>query len=473
MFDEEEARQVNVFDWEIEFPEIMAAGGFDAVIGNPPWLMAGYYVSDEVLGYLRREFETAKGKFDLYYPFIEQGSRLVSDSGLFGMIVPNKFFHTKAAFNLRAFLSEPKWIRGVVDFGHEKVFARATNYSCILFLQKRPGPNPRYTKAKAGLTIVKEFDVPWSVFSSGTWHFEDQNTRDLFEKLEEVGEPLERITARFGTGVQSGADRLLAVDRDTAKAQHLETTLLRPVLRGRDVRRYTVSDNSKLLIFPYKVHEDEFVILSETELQGYENVYALLSENKKKLARRVWFGKGATELSGKWYGMMYSDSYHSFAAPHILTPSLSNRSNFALGTGDIFATGTAGVTSVIPKEDIEEEILYLLGVLNSNLISFYAVGHSPVFSGGYYKFSAPYLKKLPVRRVNFDDPEDAARHDKMVALVERMLALHQKLAAATTPADKQLYQRQIEANDRQIDRLVFELYGLTEEEIEVVESTTR
>ena len=271
--------------------------------------------------------------------------------------------------------------------------------------------------------------------------------------------------------MQSGADRLLAMSRDTAKAQHLEATLLRPVLRGRDVRRYTVSDNSKLLIFPYKVHKDEFVILSETELQEYENVYALLSENKKKLARRVWFGKGATELSGKWYGVMYSDSYHSFAAPHILTPSLSNRSNFALGTGDIFATGTAGVTSVIPKEDIEEDILYLLGILNSNLISFYAVGHSPVLSGGYYKFSAPYLKKFPVQRINFSDPADVARHDKMVALVERMLALHKKLAAATIPADKELYQRQIEATDGQIDALVYELYGLTGEEIGVVTAT--
>ena len=404
MFDEKEARRVNVFDWKAEFPETMTAGGFDAVIGNPPWLMAGYYTANEILDYLRNKFESAKGKFDMYYPFIEQGSRLVSDSGLFGMIVPNKFFHTRAASNFRAFLSESKWIRSIVDFGHEKIFARATNYSCILFIQKQPGPSPRYTKAKAGLTIVKEFGVPWSVFSSSIWHFEDQSTRDLLVKLEEVGESLEQITTRFGTCVQSGADRLLAVDRETAKSQRLETTLLRPVLRGRDVRRYTVSDNSKLLIFPYNVQEDEFEILSETELQEYENVYGLLSENKKKLAQRVWFGKGATELSGKWYGMMYSDSCHSFTAPHILTPSLSNHSNFALGTGDIFATGTAGVTSVIPKEDIEEEILYLLGVLNSNVISFYAVGHSPVFSGGYYKFSAPYLKKLPNPAYQLEQP---------------------------------------------------------------------
>ena len=466
--DDVEMRRVNPFDWQAEFPEIMAAGGFDCVIGNPPWLMAGYYMTDE-LDYLRKEFKSAKGKFDLYYLFIEQGCHLVSDRGWFGMIVPNKLFHTRAASNLRSILSKPRWIRGIVDFGHERIFSGATNYSCILFLQKKSGPSPKYTKAKAGLTVVQEFEVPWSVFSSDIWHFQDEGTRKLFEKMEAVGASLERITARFGTGVQSGADRILAVDRDTAKNQSMETALLRTVLRGRDVRRYLVSDDSKLLIFPYKGERDEFVILTEADLRECESVFTWLTSNRRKLTERIWFGKGPGELSGKWYGMMYLDSCSSFTASHILTPSLSNRSNFALGTGDLFVTGTAGVTSVIPDDNIEESILYLLGILNSSLLSFYAVGHSPVFSGGYYKFSAPYLKKLPIRRINFDDSADIARHDKMVALVERMLALHKRLAAATIPADKTLYQRQIEAADRQIDALVYELYGLTEEEIAVVE----
>jgi hypothetical protein len=79
------------------------------------------------------------------------------------------------------------------------------------------------------------------------------------------------------------------------------------------------------------------------------------------------------------------------------------------------------------------------------------------------------LKELPIRTIDFDDPADVARHDRMVALVECMLDLHKKLAAATIPADKTLYQRQIEATDRQIDALVYKLYGLTEEEIAIVE----
>jgi hypothetical protein len=467
--DEEEMRRVNPFDWEKEFPEIMEAGGFDAVIGNPPWLMAGYYMTHGTLAYLRHEFRSATGKFDLYYPFVERGWGLLSPDGYLGMIVPNKFFHTKAGARLRSLLSEGRWVRRIVDFGSDKVFTGATNYSCILILQKRPGQKPSYVRARTGLRVVRQFELPWSVLSSATWHFEDERARGVFERLEETGEPLEMLVKRFGTGVQSGADRILTVTPDAAQARHLEPALLRPVLRGRDVRRYRVSEDTRLLVFPYRVSDGQFVILPESDLRQYHNVHDLLLREREKLGRRTWFGKGATALSGAWYGMMYLDSYSSFALHHILTPSLSNRSNFAPGTGALFATGTAGVTSVIPREDTEEDILYLLGVLNSGLISFYAVSHSPVFSGGYYKFSSAYLKKLPIRRIEFHDQDDVDRHDKMVWLVQRMLDLRKKLAAATVPADKKLYQRQIGATDAEIDALVYELYGLTEEEIGIVE----
>ena len=466
--DEDAMRRISPFDWKVEFPEIMKVGGFDAVIGNPPWLMAGYYLTD-TLDYLRREFKTAEGKFDLYYLFIEQGCRLVSSDGLFGMIVPNKFFHTKSASSLRVFLANAKLIDTIVDFGDDQLFSGATNYSSILFLRKRPVTSPRYLKAKVGLRIIKEVGIPWSVFSADTWHFEEQPIRNLFEKVERIGKPLEQMVARFGTGVQSGADSLLMVDSAVAKTQSLESALLHPVLRGRDIRRYSISGNPKLLIFPYKVEGDEFVVLPESELKAFKHIYVLLIDHREKLAQRVWFGRGAEELSGRWYGLMFLDSHKAFATPHILTPSLSNRSNFTMGTGDLFVTGTAGATSIISKREIGEDIRYILGVLNSRLISFYAISHSPVFAGGYFKFSSPYLKKLPIRRVNLDDRVDKAQHDKMVLLVERIMDLRRRLASAKIPDDQARLQRQITATDREIDILVYALYGLTEEDIAILE----
>ena len=469
LLDEEEAYRINVFEWESAFPEVFAEGGFDGVIGNPPWLMAGYYVK-ESLEYLRRKYQSATGKFDLYYLFVERGYRLLSpNSSKFGMIIPNKFFHTKAASFLRRLLAAQKAIAGIVDFGDEQLFDGATNYSCILLLDAQKVLDSHYTQALASLEIIREFKIPLTTFDEETWYFEDRTVFDLFHKMESTSCTLESMASRFGTGVQSGADRILTINESDADSMQLESNLLRPILRGRDVRRYASDQNAKLLVFPYKVHNEKFVILTESELRDYPKVNALLANNRAKLDERIWFGKNARQLSGHWYGMMYIDGYEHFSCQHLLTPALSNRSNFTIGVGTLFATGTAGVTSVILKDDIKENIRYVLGILNSQLLSFYATHHSPVFSGGYYKFSAPYLRKLPIRPIDFTDPADAARHDQMVALVQRMLDLHKQRASATLPHSKELLQRQIDATDRQIDRLVYELYGLTDAEIRIVE----
>lgn len=466
----EEHDRINVFNWQVEFPEVLSGRdpGFDSVIGNPPWLMAGYHESQS-LEYLHSSYESARGKFDLYYLFIEQGCRLLKDAGHFGMIVPNKLFHTKSASGLRGLLVTDNWVKEVVDFGHEQLFRGATNYSCLLFLVRRSSESVRYATAKAGFEAISWTEVPRSTLTAEPWHFEDQYARRLFSKMEAASTCLESITERFGTGVQSGADRLLTFDESAARAKELEPEILINVVRGRDVRRYVVETDLKHLLFPYKIADSRFVILNDNELAMFPGAEQQLIENRKSLEKRVWFGKNAKELSGRWYGMMYLDSYRAFSMPHILTPSLSNKSNFAIGTGDLFVTGTAGVTSVIPKSGIPESIHYLLGVLNSRLLSFYATRHSPVFSGGYYKFSAPYLKKLPIRTIDFANPADVARHDQLVGLVERMLALHERLAAARTSHDKTPIQRQLEATDRQIDRLVYELYELTDDEIRIVE----
>jgi hypothetical protein len=112
---------------------------------------------------------------------------------------------------------------------------------------------------------------------------------------------------------------------------------------------------------------------------------------------------------------------------------------------------------------------HLLSLINSRLLVFRLRHTANQFRGGYLAVNKQALERLPIRTIDFDDPADVARHDRMVALVGRMLELHKKLAAATIPADKVLYERQIEATDREIDAVVYELYELTDEEIAIVE----
>ena len=118
--DPEMERKVNAFDWDVEFPAVAEERGFDVIVGNPPWLMAGYYVAESV-PYLHDNYKSAEKKFDLYYVFIEQGRRLLAPGGTIGLIVPNKFFHTTAATKLRSLLLHDLRLREVVDFGTERV----------------------------------------------------------------------------------------------------------------------------------------------------------------------------------------------------------------------------------------------------------------------------------------------------------------------------------------------------------------
>ncbi len=113
---------------------------------------------------------------------------------------------------------------------------------------------------------------------------------------------------------------------------------------------------------------------------------------------------------------------------------------------------------------------YILGLLNSKLLNFYLKRISTPMQNGFFRYFTQFMEKLPIRSINFSDPAEKAKHDQMVTLVERMLALHKNLASAKTPQEKESVQRQVESTDGAIDKLVYELYGLSEEEIGIVES---
>jgi hypothetical protein len=158
----------------------------------------------------------------------------------------------------------------------------------------------------------------------------------------------------------------------------------------------------------------------------------------------------------------------------ILTPSIAKSAAYTLDSTDYFyfvgsGGGGGGGYGITLRPDEKMDYKYILGLLNSRLLDVFLKSYSSPFSGGYYAYNRQYIEQIPIRPINFSDPADVARHGRMVTLVEQMLELHKRLAATTSASDRDLYQRQIDATDREIDRLVYELYGLTDEEIGVVE----
>ena len=146
-------------------------------------------------------------------------------------------------------------------------------------------------------------------------------------------------------------------------------------------------------------------------------------------------------------------------------PDYNNVASFTFDTfGHFYKTGYGIILT-----DSRLSPLYVLGIINSPLLFKYLVSIGTSLRGGYIRFWTQYIEQLPIRVIDFADPADQERHDRMVALVEEMLALHWRLAAARTEHEQTNLQRQIDATDRRIDRFVYDLYNLTEEEIRIVE----
>jgi len=244
----------------------------------------------------------------------------------------------------------------------------------------------------------------------------------------------------------------------------LETELTRPFLKGRDIKRYDIRSSNEIVIIPYRVEHGRSRLIEVSELrERFPKTYAYLAENRSCLENRE---SGRMKGPG-WHGYVYPKNVEIMSSAKILVPDIAQHASFSLDeTGQYAVVSGYAVTLT---DALRESSKYVLGLLNSKLLDFVLKRVSTTLRGGYFRYFTQFLGQLPIRTINFEDPEDVARHDRMVALVERMLDLHKRLATATMPADKKLYQRQIQATDAEIDALVYELYGLTEEEIAIVE----
>jgi hypothetical protein len=235
-----------------------------------------------------------------------------------------------------------------------------------------------------------------------------------------------------------------------------------PFLRGKEIRRYQPVITNARLISPYEISSQGCRLLSQSEMETkYPLTFNYLQANKAALATRE---KGKFK-GPNWYAFGYPKSMHLFQKPKIIIPDYNNVASFTFDSeAHFYKTGYG----IIPSTE-EISPMYLLGLLNSRLLFTYLLSIATTLRGGYVRFWRQFIEPLPIRTINFSDPDDKARHDQMVQLVQRMLDLHKNLAAANSPHDQELLKREITATDSQIDSLVYELYSLTPAEIAIVE----
>jgi adenine-specific DNA-methyltransferase len=184
LFEPVEERKLNPMNFADRFPEIIKHGGFDAIVGNPPYVRIQGFPRLQ-LDYFSNHFQSACGNFDLYVNFIEQGFRLLKTGGLFGQIVPNKFFKTDYGEGLRKFILENTALEKVVDFGASQVFD-ATTYTCLLFLIKKKHPKFNYALSEANpksLSNSNFSEFSFDALTTNSWIFGDSGTNSILDKI--------------------------------------------------------------------------------------------------------------------------------------------------------------------------------------------------------------------------------------------------------------------------------------------------
>lgn len=420
-FDDDERRRVNAFDWRSEFPEVFKSGGFDAVIGNPPW---GSAISSIEKGYLQSHFVSRRGEAESHLYFIEQSISLLSRDGFLGFVTPNTWLTIRNAEDVRRHLLSTTSFVEISELS-KYVFVDAPDIvPSLVFISARPPKRKDKCIVRlANVTKVNQtnFDecmstdlIPlttWVTDSLSTLNLRATNTAlQVRTKLLERGIPLSRICSVL-YGIKTG-DNARFLSKDKA-------SLGNPVmaLKTGEIGRYSL--NWKKFWLDWSDH-----------LAGYRKTQVDVPKIVIQYIRKLSMPRrlvAAIDLKGSYYPL----NNYSYV--------FSNDSGYSL--------------------------CYVLGILNSSALNYY-------FASTFidYNIKPTYLQQLPIRSIDLSNRLDRSRHDRLVALVGQMLKLNADLAAAKAAHDKILIERQIAATDRQIDRLVYDLYGLTDEEIAIIEN---
>lgn len=427
--------------WELEFPEVFLSldggmrddRGFDAIVGNPPYVRI-QELGRELAAYCRREYATASGSFDVYVPFLERGIRLLSRGGRLGFILPNKLLKLEFGQRLRELLASESLVEEIVDFGDAQLFAGATNYTCILVLDRGGTSTFAYRRVRGGPGVVRQalvnLDIlPAEEFSAGDfggdpWVLATGDEARVLRAVTVGSERLGDVTGHVFTGLQTSADDVFIVrdcgtrgagrvvrSRASDRELELEPDLLHPLASGSDVGRYAFEPLESLLLFPYVREAGGVRLISRDELARLPLTEAYLLEHEDRLRGR----EGRRMDHDGWWAFGRTQSLGAHDRPKLGVAATVRRLEVAadLAGGVYFhnvrVNGILGRQGGLP-------LAALVTLLNSRLLDWVFRRGAAPHAGGHYAANKQFIAPLPIRL-----PDPAASSD-LERLGERLQA---------------------------------------------------
>jgi hypothetical protein len=434
------AARYRFFHWELEFPEVFfdrhgqprgAAAGFDAVVGNPP------YVRQETLGPYKPYYalaypQTYNGVADLYVYFYQQGLQLTRAGGRMSYIVTNKWMRAGYGEPLRAYFAAQGALEQIIDFGHAPIFAEADVFPCVLVLEKPASPdNTTPAERQVQVTVFPREElhrtelgryvndhylmVPHSRFGKAAWNLESSAVDDLMAKVRRVGVPLvEYAGVKPYRGVLTGLNEAFLIDTPTrdrlVKQDPRSAEVIKPCLRGQDIKRWT-PDWQGLWMIILQSSTDyawPWSNAKETAEEIFQQTFPALHEHLKPFEDKLMVRQ---DKGRYWWELRSCAYYNVFEQPKIVHTDITWRPQFALAEKPTYLLNTAYIW---PTTD-----LYLLAVVNSPLLWAYMWRNAVHGKDEALRLIYSFTETLPIA-----PPTDAIRAEAEPA-VARLIAITQ------------------------------------------------
>ncbi|AEV31531.1 Eco57I restriction-modification methylase domain-containing protein [Owenweeksia hongkongensis] len=520
------------FNWQNEFPQVFERGGFDVVIGNPPYLrVQGLRTNFEVESvFYEKNFDSATGRFDIYVLFIEKAYGLIKDTGKVSFILPHKFLVSDFGVGIRGFLTVNKAVEKIIHFGSEMVFADASTYTCILSLSNQN--EVVEFKEIEPMLLFNPFSfnqMRVSDLSSDKWDLQGKDIFNIILKLKKQKHTVKDLFDWISQGIVSVGDDIFLMrgtiqgnsfigysDRLEANIE-LEAGAMKPLLKGEDVKKYSALSPSYYVLYPHYEKANKTVPLEEEDFQQkYPLAYKYMLPFKEELIEKKVRYKTNPRC---WYSLHRSRDISLFQKTKIVTPETSFGGNMTIDEEGLLHN--TQVYLLVDKNELEQDKKYLMAILNSSLLWFYLQNTGAVLRGGYFRFKTKYLEPFPMPLSNLEAQQSFISKVDLImdktrdlqTIQHTVLGFLQSKFSIEKPSKKlqnwpsldfegfltelkkakvklslaeeaewmsyfnaqkdkaNTLQAEINRIDKEIDQMVYELYGLTEEEIKIVENS--